>query len=91
MMNILVSQEETVPTLLTLDFEGGEGLVDNLAGSQGGGLPRWHNLKTQAVGVKSRNPEIWKMEIWKSQFLTWKTQGSSCLPIAFSPMQKRLP
>ena len=48
---------------MTLDFEGGEGLVDNLAGSQGGGLPRWHNLKTQAAGVKSRNLENGNLEI----------------------------
>ena len=45
---------------MTLDFQGGEGLVDNLAGSQGGGLPRWHNLKHKQR-VESRNPEIWKV------------------------------
>ena len=45
---------------MTLDFQGGEGLVDNLAGSQGGGLPRWHNLKHKQR-VESRNLEIWKV------------------------------
>ena len=52
---------------MTLDFQGGEGLVDNLAGSQGGGLPRWHNLKHKHW-VESRNQEIQKsrnLEIWK--------------------------
>ena len=37
-------------TLLTLDFKGGEGLVDNLASSEGGRLPRWHNLKQKEAG-----------------------------------------
>ena len=45
---------------MTLDFQGGEGLVDNLAGSQGGGLPRGHNLKHKQR-VESRNLEIWKV------------------------------
>ena len=52
---------------MTLDFQGGEGLVDNLAGSQGGGLPRWHNLKHKQR-VESRSQEIQKsrnLEIWK--------------------------
>ena len=37
--------KKRVATFLALDFKGGEGLVDNLTGSEGGGLPRWHNLK----------------------------------------------
>jgi len=40
-----VGRQAAVKSFLTLDFEGGEGLVDNLAGSEGGGLPRWHNLE----------------------------------------------
>ena len=66
-------------TFLTLDFEGGESLVDDLAAGEGGRLARGHDLQRQvSKGIKTSS-------------LTWKTQASSCLPIAFSPMQNSVP
>ena len=32
-------------TFLTLDFEGGKGLVDDLAAGEGGRLACWHDLQ----------------------------------------------
>ena len=66
-------------TFLTLNFEGGESLVDDLAAGEGGRLARWHDLQRQvSKGIKPSS-------------LPWKTQASSCLPIAFSPMQNSVP
>ena len=66
-------------TFLTLDFEGGKSLVDDLTAGEGGRLARWHDLQRQvSKGIKTSS-------------LTWKTQASSCLPIAFSPMQNSVP
>ena len=55
-------RKETPLTLLTLDFKGGEGLVDNLASSEGGRLPRWYNLKNKKW-VKSKNLEIYISQV----------------------------
>ena len=66
-------------TFLTLNFEGGESLVDDLAAGEGGRLARGHDLQRKvSKGIKTSS-------------LTWKTQASSCLPIAFSPMQNSVP
>ena len=54
-------KKETL-TLLTLNFKGGEGLVDNLASSEGGRLPRWYNLKNKKW-VKSKNLEIYISQV----------------------------
>ena len=80
MKKVTISSLATRFTFLTLDFEGGKSLVDDLAAGEGGRLARWHDLQRQvSKGIKNQSS------------LTWKTQASSCLPIAFSPMQNSVP